>query len=208
MSEELNEKEFEIATKLIDLGLSKAAGALESILRSPISIKALDFSISNNTDTSSYITKNNDNVHLLKTVLIGDLKGICHLIFSQEEVSKVYSACLPESIVQSNSEQNDMMKKEFLTEIDNIVSAAAITQFANFLELNVYGGIPALHVMNSDSAKEYIHTESGDLGYIIKFKAHFHASELDIYPDFIWLLDNDFIKKIKAFSLGSKVNEL
>lgn len=210
MFSELTEKEVRVATRLIDLGLSKAAKALQSILNSPISITALDFIITNSVDEidTDFCTKRKTKTYLLKTILVGELDGICHLVFSEEEVSTVYGACLPESILTGKSEQNDMMKKEFLTEIDNIVAAAAITEFANFLELNVYGGVPSLHVMNAEMTNQYIAGQSDMLRSIIKFKAHFHAPELDIFPDFIWLLDDNFIDKIKNLSNSSKAEEL
>ncbi len=208
MFNDLTEKEIKVATKLIDIGLSKAATALQSILNTPISIKAIDFSILNSDNSNDFCTKTDENTHLLKTILIGELKGICHLIFSQEEVAKVYSTCLPESVITDKSELNDQMKKEFLTEIDNIVAAAAITQFSNFLELNNYGGVPSLHVMDSKVVNKYIIDESDSLRAIIKFKAHFHAPELDILPDFIWLLHDDFISKIKNLANGPKSDQL
>jgi len=208
MSFEPTEKEIQIATKLMNHGLSKAGGALQSVLSSPISIDATDFSILGNTDERDYCTKKNTQAYLLKTVLVGELSGVCHLVFSEDEVEKVYSTCLPESVLLNQSSQNDMMKREFLTEIDNIVAAAVITQFANYLDLNVYGGVPTLEVMNAEDINNYIINESSDLKSIIKFKAHMQASELDIYPDFIWLLGDGFIDKIKSNSESSNIEEL
>lgn len=208
MSSEPTEKEIQIATKLMSHGLSKAGMALQSVLNSPISIDAIDFSIVESSEDADYCTKKNTQAYLLKTVLVGELKGVCHLVFSEDEVEKIYSKCLPESVLITQSAQNDMMKEGFLTEIDNIVAAAVITQFANYLDLNVYGGVPTLQTMDAEVINDYITNESLDLKSIIKFKAHMQASELDIYPDFIWLLDDGFIEKIKSIADSSSIEEL
>ena len=82
MLSNLEEKEIEVATKLIFDGLSMAKTSMEKILQSPISIEKIDYG--DDTDKSLPILKNHEGItHSIKTELIGELKGTSHLIFSE-----------------------------------------------------------------------------------------------------------------------------
>ncbi|MEM9895709.1 MAG: hypothetical protein AAF789_05020 [Bacteroidota bacterium] len=196
MISELNDSEMKVATKLIFDGLSMAKATMEQILQSPISIDQIDYK-----SPELALEKYNQSlqqVHLIRTDLMGELKGTSHLIFSEEEVEKMYKACLPDKVVNDDSKEASIMKLGFLTEIDNMVSAAVITQFSNFLGVEIYGMVPTLKVMKANELNNYIESESSDLESMIHFKAIFNGKELDISPDFIWIFNNEFIDKIKS----------
>lgn len=195
MMAELNDSEMKVATKLIFDGLSMAKSSMEQILQSPINIEQIDY-INAEIDLDRFGGANQD-VHLIKTELMGELKGTSHLIFSEKEVAKLYEACLPEKIAKDNSKESVIMKLGFLTEIDNMVSAAVITEFSNFLDVEIYGNVPSLKVLKATELNEFIVKESSEFESIIHFKAVFHGKELDICPDFIWVFHNKFVDKIK-----------
>lgn len=199
MLNNLKENEIEVATKLINGGLSMAKSSMEQILQSPITIRKIDYG----KDTQAphrYEKPDGDNVHLLKTELMGDLKGSCHLIFTSDEVEKINEACLPPQILSDDSDQAKMMKMGFLTEIDNMVAAAVITEFANFLGLELYGKVPSLHVLDATAVNDYLGAESEVYNTVIHFKAIFHGTELDITPHFVWMVQDEFVNKIKEIS--------
>lgn len=195
MIEDLNESELKVATKLIFDGLSMAKSSMEMILQSPISIEQIDY-VNAEMDTNRFGGEDQE-VHLIKTELLGELKGTSHLIFSEKEVAKLYEACLPEKIAKDDSNESRIMKLGFLTEIDNMVSAAVITEFSNFLDVEIYGGVPSLKVLKAQELNKFILDDSSEFDSIIHFKAVFHGKELDICPDFIWVFHNKFIDKIK-----------
>ena len=198
MIADLNDTEMKVATKLIFDGLSMAKVSMEQILQSPVSIEKIDY-VSADLETSRFGGPDQD-VHLIKTELMGELKGTSHLIFSQKEVNKLYEACLPEKIAKDNSNESMIMKLGFLTEIDNMVSAAVITEFSNSLGLEIYGNVPSLKVLKVTELNDFIVKESSEFESIIHFKAVFHGKELDICPDFIWVFHNKFVDKIKALA--------
>lgn len=204
----MNENEIKIATKLINHGLSKAAGSLGQVLNSPIDIKAIDFSIVHLKDVPQFCHKSGERIHILNTKLIGELKGISHLILSEAEVNKIHKACLPQSILDSDNAESNTLKTELLTEIDNIVAASAITEFANFLDLRMHGGVPSLKVMPADEVNSYIQEGSATLSSMIQFKAYIHGPELDIIPDFVWLIEEKFTNKIQDFAESADVEKL
>lgn len=195
MMGDLNDSELKVATKLIFDGLSMAKSSMEMILQSPISIEQVDY-LNAELETDRF-GGNDKEVHLIKTELMGELKGTSHLIFSETEVAKLYQACLPEKIVNDNSNESTIMKLGFLTEIDNMVSAAVITEFSNFLGVEIYGNVPSLKVLKTSELNDFITKEASEFESIIHFKAVFQAKELDICPDFIWVFHDKFVDKIK-----------
>ncbi len=196
MLKNLKENEITAATKLIFDGLSMAKTSMEQILQSPISIEKIDYG--NEKEPSPvFAPKSDEGVHMIKTELKGDLKGTSYLIFSESEVTKIYKACLPPNVLEDDSDSSKMMKMGFLTEIDNMVAAAVITEFANFLGLELYGHVPSLQVVKASEVNDYLKKESTELDSIIHFKANFHGSELDISPDFVWVFQEQFVDKIK-----------
>ena len=196
MLENLNHAELEVATKLIFDGLTMAKSTMEMVLQSPISLEKVDYGSTAN--YHSVFEKKCENVHMIKTELKGELKGISHLIFSEEEVSKIYKACLPGSVIESNSPESEMMKLGFLTEIDNMVAAAVITELANVLNVEIYGHVPSLQIIPASEVDAFLHDESSDFDSIIHFKANFQGTELEISPDFIWVFQHEFMDRIKS----------
>ncbi len=196
MLDTLKENEMQVATKLIFGGLSMAKASMEQILQSPISLKQIDYGNEQHA-LPQFDSSDDHNVHLVKTELKGQLKGSCHLIFSEDEVDKINKACLPQNILENDSPESKMMKMAFLTEIDNMVAAAVITEFANFLGLEIFGDVPSLHIMPNNEVNGYLKTESTAFDTVIHFKAIFHGTELDISPDFVWIFNENFVNQIK-----------
>jgi len=199
MIKTLSENEFQVASKLIFDGLSMAKASMEQVLQSPITIEKIDYD-DQKVGIPRFLSKEKGEVHLIKTELMGELKGNSHLIFSETEVSKLYRACLPPKVLEDDSKESEIMKMGFLTEIDNMVAAAVITEFSNFLNVEIYGNVPSLTVLPAAEVNEYLDKESKEFDSMVHFKANFHGKELDIAPDFVWVFNNKFVDSIKNLS--------
>ena len=204
MIDRLTEKEMSVAVDLINKGLNRAAGSLKMILNSAIEVSNIDFEVQVLNDEPQYSTKEDDNsIHILRTELAGEMKGVCHLVFTSEEVNKIYHKCLPKSVIESDKEDSQVMRLELLKEIDNIMAASVITEFANGLDVGIYGNVPSLHVMEASEVNKYIHAESLTFSPLIHFSSVFLTDDIDIKSDFVWLLEEAFINKIKNLALNN-----
>ena len=81
------------------------------------------------------------------------------------------------------------MKLEFLTEIDNMVAGAVITQLADHLNMEIYGNVPSLHVMQAEEVNKYIQAESILYNSKVEFRAVFNMPFLNIESEFVWLIE-------------------
>ena len=144
--------------------------------------------------------KNESNIHLLTTKVIGELKGVCCLIFSEEEADHLRSAALPPEILNS-PEMMAEMSDGIMLEVDNIISASVITQFSNLLKVKIHGGVPDLKKVNHEEMESFISNEIDNELYLISFKTSFESSKVAFNPEFVWLFDTAFIDSIKKYAV-------
>lgn len=208
MFSNLNEKELQVAERLLKYGLAKGSLALEMVVQSPVVIKQIELSVPNVKGILQYSNKNDKKSHLLKTDLVGDLKGFCHLIFSDDDVTKIQTKCLPADILEANNSQSRLMKLEFLTELDNMVAGAVITELANYLELGVYGNVPSLNVVNAEEVNNYIHNEAVELEANHVMRGILHIPELNVFAEFIWLFQERIIELVQNFAKSDRSKEI
>ena len=197
MFSKLTDIEIKAIDKLLRFGLSRAVLALKGILATEVSLESLDFDLKREGEAPNYCTKKDKKTHLLKTELVGEVKGFCHLIFSEYEVEKIQNACLPEEVLNNNNPETRLMKLEFLTEIDNMVAGAVITQLSNHLSMEIYGNVPSLHVMQAEEVNKYIQAESVLYNSEVEFRAVFKMPFLNIESEFVWLLQDTMLDKIR-----------
>ena len=143
MMKDLTPQEIDVARKIISAGLVKSAESLSFFMNETISLK--DFDAEKNLDNPPLELgkKDESNIHLLTTKVIGEMKGICCLIFSEEEANHLRKAALPQEILDS-PEMMEEMSDGIMLEVDNIISASVITQISNKLKQKVYGDVPKM----------------------------------------------------------------
>lgn len=199
MMKDLTPQEVDIAKKIISAGLVKSAESLSFFMNETITLK--DFDADKNLDNPPLELgkKDENNIHFLITKVIGEMKGVCCLIFSEEEADHLRSAALPPEILNS-PEMMAEMSDGIMLEVDNIISASVITQFSNLLKVKIHGGVPSLKKISSKEMEEYIANEVNNELYLISFKTSFESSKAQFNPEFVWLFDNTFIEHIKNYA--------
>lgn len=197
MAADLNRVELDITREIVNIGLSKSADSLSFFIKEKTFIKLIDLKI-NSVDCKFVSLKNDSNkCYLLTTEIIGDLKGKAFLIFNEAEVEKIINSNLPES-VKNNPVEKANMTNAFLLEIDNIITASVITQFANILQCKIYGGVPSLNVLSHKELNDYFEKNDSGKYNAIYFNSKFMTKHMDIDPEFIWYLDDKFFNGVKG----------
>ena len=196
---DLNQTELFAAEKIITAGLLKAADSLSFFMKEKISFKELDYFPNWEVPSLELSQKEDSTIYLLITEVIGELKGICCLIFNEQEADQLRQAALPVEIT-SNPTLMAEMSDAIMLEVDNIITATVITQFANILKHKIHGGVPQLRKVNFDQLNKYIGSNINDELFIISFQTHFLSSKVNFNPEFLWFFDNKFIESIKRFA--------
>lgn len=197
--ETFNQKEMQAARNIISAGLVKAAESLSFFMNETITLNEFDQEESLSVNAIEIEKKNQSNIHLMITKVIGELNGVCCLIFSEEEADQLRNTALPPEVLNS-PEMMAEMSDGIMLEVDNIISASVITQFSNLLKVKIYGGVPALRKVDSTELEKYLQEEINNELYLVSFKTKFKSSHVSFAPEFIWLFDNTFVESIKNYS--------
>lgn len=197
--EPITDAELIFARNIVNRGLLKAAESLSFFMKETISLDGLDYDFNKPSNPADFTSKKGENIHLLLTEVIGELKGVCCLIFSNEEADRLRQATLSPEIT-SNPEIMAEMSDGILLEVDNIISASVITQFSNILKHKIHGGVPRLKKLNSEEINQYVKSKLENDMFIISFNTHFVSAHLDFSPQFLWLFDSSFTNSIKQFA--------
>ncbi len=199
MMKNLTSQEIDVAKTIISAGLVKSAESLSFFMNETITLKDFDAEKHLDNPPLELSKKDENNIHLLTTKVIGEMKGICCLIFSEEEADHLRQAALPQEILDS-PEMMEEMSDGIMLEVDNIISASVITQFSNLLKVKIHGGVPSLKKVTSKEMEEFITGEVDQELYLISFKTSFESSKANFNPEFVWLFDNTFIDCIKNYT--------
>lgn len=194
-----NEQELQAANSIINAGLKSAAERLSFFMKENIVAKEVAVNDLNVGNEENLAAKYDKNAYLLITEVVGELNGICCLIFDDKEVLQLQQKALPEDIL-NNPAMLEMMSEAILLEVDNIIAAAVITQFSNLLKRKMHGSVPHLKVLNRTNLTTFISEHLGNQAHIINFKTTFISSVKSFNPMFIWFMNQPFIEDVKAYA--------
>lgn len=197
MNNIFNSLELDLATEIINIGLAKAADSLSFFTQEKVLIRSKDLVISNSYDKELF-TKSSAQVTILSTQIRGEMNGYCYLIFNQQEVEQLEQISFPASIVDK-PDQLAEMSKAMLMEADNIITAAVVTQFSNLFKIDMHGYVPEFFRGNNKEVDSYIREHIIEGNYILHFNTALFSGERKISPEFLWCLDETFVKAVKKF---------
>lgn len=178
----LNEKK--LISEIINRGYIHAANSFSTMIGQKVSIETTEIELC---ITYDYLKDNSDhikNLTVLQTDIIGQLQGSSYLIFNEDE--KVAVSNMSAAAYGSNAKLEDAI---ILLEIDNILSAAVITELSNSLKLKIYGDVPK--IFSLDDIKD-LHTtiDDGSNDFYIQAHANFvFENHPTISPIFVWKMN-------------------
>ncbi|UKN01605.1 hypothetical protein K6119_17930 [Paracrocinitomix mangrovi] len=197
MDLEFDKTELELTKELINVGLEKAAQSMAFFTKDEVSIHSTDVQIKPMSFIGRLLSKeDNQELAILSTEIMGEVGGVCYLIFSEEEVNRILEVSLPES-VRNDPDKLKVMGDAILLEMDNIIVASVVTQLANALNYKMYGNVPAISRTLPNGFMQIFSSARNSTNYFLYFKSEFKTKGLDINPDFIWLLDDNYLEGVK-----------
>lgn len=203
---DFDKAELDLTKKLINSGLEKAAQSMAFFTKNEVFIHSTDVQIKPISFIQKVLSKDGNNeLTILTTEIMGEVGGVCYLIFSEEEVNKILEVSLPESVLK-DSEKLKVMGEAILLEMDNIIVASVVTQLANTLNNKIYGNVPTLSKTPSNGFMQIFDSARNTTNYFLYFKSEFKTKALDINPDFIWLLDDSYLQGVRTMISKEKNN--
>lgn len=202
--EEITENELAIARKIINLGLAKANESLSFFMQEKLTTQETNFKIDDLNCLQELKKQSEEQLYVLTTELMGELKGSCYLIFSKDEVTELIKVALPAGI-RNNPEKLSVMKEAVLLEVDNIISASVITQLSNILKFKIFGGVPKLSIMKGSEVNATINNGLLPDKMLIGFRAEFNSIKSQFSPEFFWILEPEFFEGVKRLAQNKEL---
>ncbi len=207
MTAKLTKVELDITREIINIGFSKAADSLSSFINDKVLIQHLELKINSSHYNPLSRKKYTDKTYLLTTNIRGDISGKAYLIFNEAEVELLAETNLPESL-KNDPTGRKTMTDAILLEIDNIITASVITQFANILQYKLYGDVPDLKILSQNELNPFLGSNNPDQCNVMYFNTRFITGSMDINPEFIWLMDDKFFEGVKNIVTEKNMEEL
>jgi len=193
---ELSKIEQDTASEVINIGLAKAADSLSFFTKEEVIIKSSDFKLRKLDDSIKFSVESKKDVHVLTTLIKGKMEGACFLIFEDDDAEKLYTTTLSPEIL-SDPEKKEAMAPAIMLEVDNIVTAAVVTQFSNLLNYEIHGDVPHIERIPSANLDANIREKLIGNEFFLSFQTAFISKNLKIAPQFVWTLDKKFTEGIK-----------
>lgn len=192
MKEILSAKELEIANNIIGKGFIDAAKSLSYFTKCEMQITYTGFIEGKINLLSSLSDKENESYFQLKSVLVGDLQGCCYLWCTESHVAEImnafYKGKVMDELMYFNKSNNLML------EIDNIVTAAVTSHFANSFNSKIYAGVPELKRLSKEDIFMEIEKEKIKNKFFLNFDTLFHSDFINVKAEFGWFIDESFIQ--------------
>lgn len=207
MTKGLSKIELDITKEIINIGIAKAADSFSFFIKGKVMIRLFEVKVNLEKYfplSRKYPTSKN---YLLTTEIKGDLKGRAYLLFNEQEAENIVAGNLPERIF-NNPVEREKMTEAFLLEIDNIITAAVVTQFSNIFQCKVYGDVPSLDILPGNEINAFLSLRNNKGLNVIYFNARFITENVEINPEFIWLMDDKFFREVKNVLSDQKKMEL
>lgn len=174
---------------------SKALNKVNLVLNAALSHSASVFSKFLSRNVKFSISGINDSINPLTKVacsslkvavsdLKGDLKGRSYLVLNQQDCKNLFETCLP-----LDFQNNEEMQDAILMELDNILTAAVVTNLSDVLKINSYAYVPALSVMASSKLTEHIENDHRNHCFLVTIKTSFEVDNVALNPLFIWAFE-------------------
>ena len=206
MGLQFNESELNLAEKIIYIGMAKASESFAFFTKEKVSISSLGLNIKDVSALDSFTKRNlNEQLAVLTTHLVGELTGVCFLMLSESDCKKIEEICISPKY-RSDIINSLEMIDALLLEMDNIIAGSVITQFSNIFKFKVHGDVPGLKRVKVSELSSAIKNEFKSTTYMLYFKCNFSTNNMIINPEFVWLLDDNFIHGVKK--IASDENEI
>jgi len=195
--EQLSITQQEHVGEFIDLALSKSLKSMHRMLNIWLKKDYARFGLGIIRPIPEFESLGRFKVHIIKVHLNGEIGGALYFVINAYEVGIINKACLPEDVTSTLNHANKEMKNGFILEIENIIAALSVTEIADFLGVEILGGVPEVEILKGNEVNAYLREES------LSFHSSFHmesvlkGSDLNISPYVIWMMDENFMLKLR-----------
>lgn len=182
--------------KFVNGSLINAAQGLQLLLATPITFKTDFHSISLDHGVPQFCTKGGKNTYLLKTNVGGNLKGAFYLVMDQSELDRISVLSDQNDI---SEELNEVLKMDFILEVNNLLSSSIISQLDDSWEKNALCKMPKTYLLDGNKISKHILLDLMAINAKNEFKATFYAHHIGVSMELIFVFRETSSQSIPDF---------
>lgn len=205
---QLSEPEEEVLQRFLETSYAQAAQSFSQIVKRNVVVGALRFRVFNseagNTPWQPPVFYYGNTMSIVLTDIMGQAQGRSYLILSDQENKIIQTAGLP-------TDSSEEMREAFVKELDNMLSAAMISEFSTALRTLIFGGVPHLHTFPQGDAEAFLEEQFSDYpaGYHLVSSVRFMVGDdTGVQPQFLWKLGPSFLQHLAKYVSQQVSNEL
>lgn len=182
-------------TSAMNGGMARAAKSFSIMLGATVKTNPPQILHLDHENNISRLKEQDQDLFVLVTQMIGDFNGKSYLIFNHDEAISISKI-----LRKDDTEFDDRLREAFLMEIDNIVSAAVISELSDVLKAEIYGDVPVMKRLHGNGLYDFIAADKDprdhgllviNTGFTIDRYPHLH-------PQFIWKFSPVLLEMIPA----------
>jgi hypothetical protein len=181
---------WDYINNLILKGLGRSCSSLAFFLKEEVELEILNLSPYQSETVISPDLFSKEIV--LYSEIIGQLNGISYFKIDQKEADLLFRKNFP---ITEGTMPDKTLFDGFLLELDNIITASVVTEFANSLNVKAYGGVPHIVYSNDHDKSEALGLNAQN-SYWVNFSCRYKMKNIEFSPVFVWMMS----KNIEEFA--------
>jgi len=195
MAQNLTDFERDQLIEVVNIGAGSASTALSRMIEKKVKINIPDVFVDRVEKVLKFLGESEKIMTVVLLKLLGDAPGIIFLMFSPESALKLAG------VLTKNHKKNVKVLDDFdrsaLREVGNILSGAAMTALANFLDLKIMQSVPDATTDMLGSVIDATLAEVGrESDAVLVFKVNFKVENKAIGGQLFFLFDPKATAKI------------
>ncbi|MGD1843350.1 MAG: chemotaxis protein CheC [Thermonemataceae bacterium] len=204
--QQLSNYEFDITKELFSISLANAADAFSKMANEKVLLQGFEAKFIEMDDLNAIVKQfSEEKVYILRTEIKGKLRGRTYLLFHQKDIQTIFKIFAPPAVHEMAADgQLTDIQQDILLELDNILSAAMVTQLSNFLDIFIYGDIPKYSYFNNQKLTNLFAKDMKAFESILHIQTSLQSFHTNMSPAFFCFFEENFITITKDIIQNKK----
>ncbi len=194
----LSSVQLGVLGEMVEAALEKTVTTMERMLRIPLKVQYFNYNHGPLLPIQDFDALGRFKAHVVKVSFDSDIKGAIFFVINGQEIEQINKIVLPDEVNASNKANSRLMKKGFMSEIENLIASLSISEISESLGVELLGRVPEMRLMPGVDLNAYLQSQNELYDTAFHVKAVFGGRHsMNISPHFIWMLDQRFLETLK-----------
>lgn len=195
--DQLSRSHHEVIEELVQNALKKASEAMEAMLKIRMKPQDSTHGFGRSERIPEFDQLGRFKVHAVRVRIKGEIGGAFYFLINSHEVDLINQVCLPETMNASTLSEDKMMKRGFMSEIENMIASLSIGEICDSLGVQLLLEVPEVQILYGEHINKYLDNENLLNRTAFHVQTNLSGVVVNISPYFIWMLDQRFIETLR-----------